>query len=670
MSAQTYRPEIDGLRAIAVTPVVLYHGFPTALPGGFAGVDVFFVISGFLICSIIAQETQAGRFSLLGFYERRARRILPALVVMMAATFAAGWFVMIPRSFEALGESMVATAWFASNIYFFLMNSDYFAEGSENAPLLHTWSLGVEEQFYIVAPVLLYLAIRHTGLRGALAIMTGLAVASLALAVAVGEARPGFAFYLPLTRVYELGIGAILALAPRPALRRAVREGLGLAGLAMIAAALALFDADTVFPGYAALLPCLGTALVILAADRTTLAGRALSLRPMVHVGLLSYSWYLWHWPVLVLAKHVYGGLDRPVSVTVLCLLLSYGLAALSLRYVETPFRQRRVAATRSAVFAWSGAALAAVAVVGLGTWQRDGLPARMPDRLQPVVVAMEGELDLSGGLECRVQGLATICRNHIAEQNTPVQIVLLGDSHARGMGPDLLRDLDSRGMAGEVIFRGACPPLPDVVVHARDRAPDVRCSLFMAQALERIDGMPELSSVMLHSRWALYGSGHRFRDENGGPVYLTASANAFGEDTAENLPLLEDRLTRLLDDFTARGLDVALIGSVPEIGWNVSWLLAGHIRTGASLPNAPVATDFDPDARGAVDARLKAIAQARTGVTYLPVVDAFCRPDCVFWDGRVPIYTDSHHVSPFGTHRLVGKIAPYLTEVAGAERP
>lgn len=657
-----YRPEIDGLRAIAVTSVVVFHGFPHALTGGYVGVDIFFVISGYLICSILKKSTLEGRFSLLDFYERRARRILPALTVMILAVLVAGYVILIPGIFESLGESVVATMLFASNVYFYLTMGDYFADSAEYAPLLHTWSLGVEEQFYLVAPLVIYGSIRYLGLRFALWMMIGLSALSLGLSIATSARDNAFAFYLPFTRVYELGIGGILALMPPPRLSRPMREVLGGTGLVMMALAFAFFDAGTVFPGGAALLPCLGAALVIAGTDRTTLTGRLLSLRPVVYVGLLSYSWYLWHWPVLVMARQYYVTLDLASGLVVACLALSFGLAVLSLHFVEGPFRRRRIAATRSSVFTLSGIILSASVAVGLMIWTTGGLPARMPTEVRNIVATMDKDLDLSGGLRCRTEGLAKICRNRMAEANLPIRSILLGDSHMQVLAPDLLRAMDSEGIAAEAVFRGGCPPLSGVVIVAKQRA-KTDCDRFMTQALDRIAATPDLEQVVLHARWALYGSGERAGRETGGPLFLAPLSQMTAQDISANLPLLENRIASLVDRFAAQGADTVIVGSVPEIGWHVARTLTNHVRFGIAVPDIPFAEDFAPDRRGMTDARLAQMAQMRETLSYIPVTEIFCMQTCSFWDARreYPLYSDSNHLTPAGTRRLTTAVFPTI---------
>lgn len=333
-----YRAEIDGLRALAVVPVVFFHANHNWVPGGFIGVDVFFVISGYLITTIIHDDLTAGNFSIWNFYARRMRRIAPVLVAVMIAVMIGGSFVMIPSLFQDLLKAVTATAFFVSNMHFW-RTVDYFATSAELNPLLHTWSLAVEEQFYIFFPLMMILFARK-GRKCILGSIIVLFVVSLALSVGLSvtgrlaEAN----FYLLPTRAWELAAGSLLALARPKAVSSRTAGALALAGIALIVISLFAINRDMPFPGYFAMPPVLGAALIIRYADKGNLAGCLLSLPPFVWTGLLSYSIYMWHQPVLAFARQAYmvntgGVLAAPLLIFIL--VLSY----LSWRWIEIPFR-------------------------------------------------------------------------------------------------------------------------------------------------------------------------------------------------------------------------------------------------------------------------------------------------------------------------------------------
>lgn len=336
-----YRPEIDGLRAVAVLPVILFHAGYGPFSGGYVGVDVFFVISGYLITSLIARDLAAGCFSLADFYERRARRILPALFTVALACLPFAWLYLFPEHMVDFAQSLWGVATFSSNFVFW-MQADYFDSAAELKPLLHTWSLAVEEQYYILFPLIM-LVLWRAGPRWVLIVLAGFFVASL-IGAQVGSAMdPDFTFYMLPTRAWELAAGAMTAMVLRhreaPFGPRA-GAAIALAGLAAIVLPVGLYGPDTPFPGVYALPPVLGTVAIIVFARPGTLPHRLLSLRPLVGIGLISYSAYLWHQPAFAFARH--AGIDgRPATMPAL-ILLSLGLAWATWRWIETPARSRR----------------------------------------------------------------------------------------------------------------------------------------------------------------------------------------------------------------------------------------------------------------------------------------------------------------------------------------
>ena len=329
-----YRRDIDGLRAVAIVPVLLFHAGVPGFGGGYVGVDVFFVISGFLITQIIAREIDGGRFSILNFYERRARRIMPALMAMIAAVLIAACAVYLPGDLNAVPKAAAAATLFVSNLWYFA-TTGYFAGGAETKPLLHTWSLAVEEQYYIGFPVLLILVARFWP-RGRTAMVAAIALVSFGWAVATQGKGDGFAFYMLPPRAWELFAGSLLALGVVPHIRAQwLRELLALAGLAAIGFAIFAYDKTTVFPGVTALPPVLGSVAILHAGAQTRVA-RMLGLSPFVGIGLISYSLYLWHWPVIVFAQYA---TDATLSGwgSVAAIAASVLLAVLSWRFVERP---------------------------------------------------------------------------------------------------------------------------------------------------------------------------------------------------------------------------------------------------------------------------------------------------------------------------------------------
>ncbi|MEO0957771.1 MAG: acyltransferase family protein [Pseudomonadota bacterium] len=465
-----YRAEIDGLRALAVLPVIVYHAELGVLPGGFAGVDVFFVISGFLITGILLDDLAADRFSVRHFYERRARRILPALSVVMIACFPPALILMDPRNFEAFADSAVAAAFFFANIHFW-RTLDYFNNVTATLPLIHTWSLAVEEQFYFLFPPVLWLLWRYgRRMRGdwllwSLALAT---VASFALAVVGSTLELRSNFYLLPARAWELLVGSIAAL-------HVHRHGLpvgrwtgpaALFGLILLGLSFQFMDESFGFPGPWTLVPVLGTALVLLCARPSELAGRLLSWRPVVGIGLVSYSAYLWHQPLFAFARA--ASLERPSTVVMVTLgLLSIALAWASWRYLERPFRNRTFLSQRQ-LFA---AALALILLpagfgataMALSDLNRQAFLARLSETAQERWLAWEAVRGRHSVMDepCRfaTTTLDDETRTRIAEcvaARGPA-ILVTGDSHAGDVFNALAQNLRMRTVV--LLGGGGCRP-------------------------------------------------------------------------------------------------------------------------------------------------------------------------------------------------------------------
>lgn len=373
-----YRREIDGLRAIAVLPVMLFHADFQTFSGGFVGVDVFFVISGYLITTIILAELQAGKFSIINFYERRARRILPALFVIMLACLPFAWLWLMPQDMKSFSQSLAAVSTFASNILFW-RTSGYFESAAELKPLLHTWSLAVEEQYYLFFPIFLMLTWR-LGKRWILWLLAAAFVVSLAGAQWYSVVKPEAAFYLLPTRGWELLVGAFIAFYfangsnRNPA--KVLSEVAGVIGIMLIIYAIFVFDKQTPFPSLYTLVPTFGTALILLWATQNTFVGKLLGNKVFVGIGLISYSAYLWHQPLFAFAKH--RSLEEPSQALLGFLaIISIVLAYFSWKYVETPFRDKKLF-NRKKIFLFGSVGSVFFISVGLAGHFTNGFAGRI----------------------------------------------------------------------------------------------------------------------------------------------------------------------------------------------------------------------------------------------------------------------------------------------------
>jgi peptidoglycan/LPS O-acetylase OafA/YrhL len=435
-----YRPDVDGLRAIAVLLVLGFHLGAGHLQGGFVGVDIFFVISGYLITGIIAKELEQSRFSVLGFYERRARRILPALMVVFVASTLLSLHYLLPAELVSYAKSLLAATFSYSNFYFW-STADYFDAPAQTKPLLHTWSLAIEEQFYLILPLLL-LFLSKKWPRGRNLTLIAIGAASFACSVWMSLKQPDSAFYLPVSRAWEFIAGSIVVLDIIPPIRlRWMRECTALMGISLIAYTAIKVNPSTPFPGFAALLPC-GGALLLIAAGRfgTTAVGRCLSLKPLTFIGLISYSVYLWHWPLIVYTKMgflpILSRSHRGYTLGVGT--LSLALGALSWQFIEKPFRSGRFRSlNRSTLFATAGIALAASAAVALIFTGEHGFESRFPESAVRVAESANSPQENRLG-SCFITTRYTFSdfRKDICLQIDPGKknYLLLGDSHSAAL--------------------------------------------------------------------------------------------------------------------------------------------------------------------------------------------------------------------------------------------
>lgn len=649
-----YRRDIDGLRAVAILPVVLYHARIPGVSGGYVGVDVFFVISGFLIAGIIASEIERGRFTVTGFYERRARRILPALFTVIAASFALGWLVALPEAFGEFARSATATALFVSNLYFW-QTTDYFSAAAEFRPLLHTWSLAVEEQFYIFFPWFLVLMARAGRVWLAITVFLLMTV-SFAGSVLGTHAAPVAAFYLLPTRTWELLLGAALALNLVPAIAtQKLREAAALTGLAMILLAVALFDSTTPFPGLAAVLPCLGTALIIHAGTGAeNRVGRLLSSGWLVFIGLISYSLYLWHWPVLAFLRLGYGTVELPQEVALAAVLLSAVLATLSWHFVERPFRvPGRM--SRARIFAFAGSGTAAVLALGLATHALQGVPWRIDPTTRALAATAQDRLHIRQTCMNRLPGEA-LCV--IGKREVPPSVVLWGDSHAGALMSAVEVALEAAGLSAYVASHAACAPLLGVErVDAYDPEGCVRFNEALAAMIDA--RAAKIDTVVLAGRWPLNVSGERAPGEDGRPAKL---ASLVDESLTDNASVFRRGLEAVVARLRGHGLRVVILGGVPEIGWDVPPLLASRLRLGIPLP--PVPTLAEIKQRHAAADHILAEVAGEQGAEIVPLAPLLCRPDCRVLERDLPLYADDDHLSIDGGRtvlgpQLVGRIWP-----------
>jgi peptidoglycan/LPS O-acetylase OafA/YrhL len=519
-----YRAEIDGLRALAVLPVILFHAGFEWFSGGFVGVDVFFVISGYLITTIIISEMAEGKFSIVNFYERRARRILPALFFVMLACLPFAWLWLTPSDLKDFGQSLVAVSTFSSNILFW-WESGYFDTAAELKPLLHTWSLAVEEQYYILFPVFLMLTWR-LGIKTILILLSIVFLISLGVAVWGTQyaAHPKIisgAFFLLPTRGWELLIGVFAAfyLKYNTHLKsHTLNQMLSLLGFGMIAYSIIAFDKTTPFPSLYALIPTIGTGLLILCAVPKTFVHRLLSLKYIVGIGLISYSAYLWHQPLLAFARHRLLG-DVSDSILILLCSASLLMAWLSWKFVEAPFRSNRKI-TRNAIFCGSFCSLIIFLIIGYLTHKNININSEWSTAARQHQCLLQSDEETQHSLSCYEDDSG---------------ILLWGDSHAGSLSIGLAESYSGRTPFTQLTQSG-CPPILglEVLIHRKS------CNQINQRILDDIK-KSDYRKVILHAAWVHYDY----------PM------------TAEKL---REKIGFTLNELqTIEGMQIVIIGNVPR---------------------------------------------------------------------------------------------------------
>jgi peptidoglycan/LPS O-acetylase OafA/YrhL len=622
-----YRPEVDGLRAIAIIPVVAFHAGITQLSGGFVGVDVFFVISGYLITKIIVEEIEGGKFSLLDFYRRRILRIIPVLIVVVLATSLFGYFLFLPAEFEDLAKSVVATAFFSSNFYFW-QTSGYFDPASTLRPLLHTWSLAVEEQFYLFFPLLI-LAIHRFGGRRYGGWIFAFSVLSFVASVLGVFYEPSATFYLLPARGWELGLGALIAVGWFPKVESGkLRFALSGGGILCICFALFYLDEESLFPGWNALFPVVGAALLVAYGQGTTV-GRFLSAQPMRHIGLVSYAWYLWHWPVIVYWKLVYGELDTFVSIAFV-ISLSFLLAVISRPLVEQPFRVG-FSSRRSARVVQAGlASLCATGVLGV-TLAVVGQQGRY---FPPEILRVANFSDYRSTPDYEFQFRMGRCMLGERHEGTSLDVaecltldparpnfLVIGDSHAAHMWRALALEIPEWNFLQATV--SGCRPL--IGTGGAGRCTFIRDSMFSEFLGDnRIDG------VVLAARWREGEVAH----------------------VAETIEFLQQHVGKVI-----------VLGPVPEYRGSLPLLLAQSMfHNNSSL----VARSRD-ESRAHVDAMMSH-AVTRTDATYISEHELICaNGDCrVMLETGTPMAFDYGHFTLEGARWVAVGVRAALTEKWG----
>lgn len=668
----TYRRDIDGLRAFAVTGVLLHHAGVTTLSSGYSGVDIFFVISGFLIGGIVVSGITKGTFSWRQFYARRARRILPALFLVILVTLAVGWVTMTPEQLRYFGGGAISTLLFLSNLWFY-NRIDYFNPDAAEDPLLHTWSLAVEEQFYILLPILLFLIWRF-GPRVRLAVLVALALASFAAAVATGPDDPMAVFYLIHARAWELLAGVLAALGFAWA-QTVGRAGGVLAnlGLLMVLAGLFVVPHTALWPGPWTFLPVGGAVLLVLYGHHPSVARWLLCLPPVVGVGLISYSAYLWHQPILGFLAI----LDRKPADWVgigLVILATLALATLSWRFVEQPFRHGLAAQRVGRLALWGGGMT--IAAFAIGGHVTEGYPSRVSPQVHDMLAWSQSVPEtyrrcIGGRKEGDRLAPATACV-HGAAGIAPT-VAIWGDSHAAVLANPLGQALAADGISVKELSGSSCMPVPGVRNTALKRAE--YCTIHNDLMLDYMLGDPNLRVVVIFAYWNSYAESRDFDNLAGALLHdkLVAVPVGAPDDLPDpdRLALLTAHLRDALLRLTTAGKRVVILGPIPEPGFDLPDRLARDLWLGldtaahSEYPEAAFA-DYATAAR----TLLKDAAEDLSGVTVLDAAPLFCTPGAtcrVVLDGQ-PLFFDANHLSLAGSALVVPPLADAVRAAFGPD--
>jgi peptidoglycan/LPS O-acetylase OafA/YrhL len=627
-----YRPDVDGLRSVAVLPVVLFHAGLGVFSGGFVGVDVFFVISGFLITSMIAAEARDARFSIVKFYERRVRRIFPAFFAMVAAACVLAWFILPVADMNDFGQSVFASTVFSSNMLFW-MQAGYFDGAAHTKPLLHTWSLAVEEQFYIFFPLFL-VALYKVARRFVRASVLVVLVVSFAACLWMTSRDASTAFYVAPFRAWELLIGSALAIGAFPAVTRAwLRELVVAAGLAMITVAVFAFTEETLFPGVAAALPCVGAALVIHGgASGPTRVGRVLTNAPAVFIGKISYSLYLWHWPLIVFSLYWNAGPLTPLQIASV-LLASFLASVASWRFVEQPFRAPAANGERGAhrvarrpLFLGAAFVSAFAIAFGLATFKMRGWPQRVS---ATVVKLDDARNDRSPDRKrCHADDKKQIayadkCRYGVPAPAAPT-IAVWGDSFAPEIGRELGALAADKGVAMSFTSYSACPPIVGLPALVEAGSLCEKHNQMMLAALAQDEAV---HTVILAARFESYAKKY------GAAPFLAA-------------------YERVVTALAQAGKRVVLVYPVPKPPAHVPTLLAQKEHAGVDPRTVFIEKSFWQSDNAEAIATLDRLVRDGGGRVIAARVEALLCADgtrCLLMNGDDVLYYDENHLSLAG---------------------
>ena|GEM_PF-2381638 len=655
-TVENYRPELDGLRALAMLGVLLFHLGITKFQNGFLGVDIFFVLSGFLITAQIAKRQKSENFSYIDFYIRRARRLLPTLCLVISVTLLAGVILLSPQHLESASQSAMYSTLSVANIHFWL-SAGYFDVSSQYKPFLHFWSLSVEEQFYLIWPLLIITSAKLFGLKFRLGFIVGLTIISFLAFSAMSVTSANAAFYLTPFRIWEFGVGGILALA-------AIRVGQG--GLLSIAATCAglmlmiasfLVSANIGAFQYPYLMAVLGAALVI-GAPLNPLSKLVLANPVSTYLGRISYSFYLWHWPVIIYINY-YSSQDMSASTMAAAVILSFVLASLSYHFVENRFRQpwRKDPATeRLAVPAGLMTCVAGLVVFASHPWAQSGWTGRLSKAQQNITEASQERPNPNCNFRMAKDGKTRLC--FFGEQGTKADIVVIGDSHSNALAAGLVLGLRNRKLTGISSSKGGVGPF---IGADHYRGPGDNWGNRTKDFEALLSESPKY--VILHARYAIYWTTRKTQqDERDLRFFLVPSGEAFNSSIEDAQETFRNSMAESVRVVQESGSIPVIVGPVPNPGVDMVKCLSKPVLRNieTALKHCPgFSQEQSMDRTAEVEGFLKDLAE-KTGALYIDSNPVFCRPNEIacnrIWKDRL-LYRDGDHLSLVGARFLAGKV-------------
>ena len=642
-----YRPEIDGLRALAVVPVILFHAGFLLFSGGFVGVDIFFVISGYLITTILIDDIENNKFSIVHFYERRARRILPALFFIMLICIPFAWFLMLPNYVEYFSRSLIAVSLFVSNILFW-RESGYFDAAAEEKPLLHTWSLAVEEQYYLLFPIFLMFAWRF-GKKKVFWIIVLIAFISLMISEWGWRNQPNANFYLAPARAWELLAGSISAFIVK---KQGVQKNnlLALLGLGAILFSIFAYDKTIPFPSLYSLVPIIGVVLIILFADKDTLTAKVLSTKFLVGLGLISYSAYLWHQPLFVFARFS----NHQFEENYLMLALSFTsilLAYFSWKYIENPMRRRDIL-SRKRIFQFSAFGILFFCIVGLIGHRTNGLENYILNTDELVIYK---SIERSSEENCDKSISSCI---HASSYIKNKSILLLGDSNAYHFSKGLKELADEYDYSYIQLTKGACMPLSNFYRLERPPSASIDCNNFNKNIIESISKLEgKIDLVILSSAWLSYYYGDNlFKNELNArnlPKISEVKLSLNGIDLIPNnekSKVFESYFDNILDILKDKAVKIVVVGPLPPAVINFS---KKDILKSQQTISSKQFDHESYDLRKLLSSKFN-----NNNFSYIDLPDLMCKSGaCSVTNEKLFLYGDPVHFSDYGQSYILKPI-------------